>query len=300
MEIFKRTESGLPAIQRLAAIEIETWLKVRTKRDDLAVIEREAIEVVADALESGAAVPGESAALRKLRDDLSNLSAALATLRTRRLAAIDGTRTAKAAAIREQAAAKQAQAEEIERKSAPLIAKLAALEDIDVLKILSGTVSEFSGFTLPVSVQPLSVRLRFEAENLRALAVRMEAQSLNADGAADGYDLESLVRAVYADPSVVGPPIAQIENWYASSMELVEAYEKSQFSNTHLIKPAGFELRIQWVNGSISERNSFVQTLGARINASGATALPHVPAPQTITPVPPLPPMQQICTRTFA
>jgi hypothetical protein len=299
IELFKKPEVGPAAIQKLAGVEIETWLKVRTKREDLAIIEREAIEALADALESGAVVPGESSRLRKAREELSDLAAALSTLRSRRIASMEKARAEKVSALREQAASRRAQMEDLARKSANLFAKLGTLENIDVdpSKLLALPAGEWSGFAVPASV-----RMKAEAENLESIARRIEDEPLEASGVAEveGHNLEDLVSAIYQHSgATITPSLSSIEAWFATSMQRAADYGDVEFPKP-LTRPSGERLHLEWSYGEIAERNSFVEAFAARISLNGATALPHTATAQQIIAVEPLRPMERIYTRTFA
>ncbi len=292
MEI-RKSEPGTPAA--IANVEIQTWLKLRAKRHELTTVEGGTVEALTDALIAGTATPAENPKLLRLRDEVRDLAGALATLRNRRIVAMEAIRRAKADAIRAEAIAARAKLEELSRKSSAVIAKLSLLEEIDLSKMLNQPFGEWSGFLVPASS-----RLQFEIDNLEQTAVRIEAQPLDASGSVDGADLESLIREMYANPVVLTPPIPAVEYWHDQVLKRAEEFAAKEFP-TPFQRPEGVRFHLEWGHeGVISGKGSFIEKYGGRIGMEGATALPPKLAVQEIIPEQPLPPMERNHRRIYA
>jgi hypothetical protein len=290
-ELFKKPEVGPAAIQKLAYTERHVFHKWLSKRSELEALERETIEALADAVLADTATVGENVTLQKVRSESSDLRSVLATIRQRRIVALQKTRATRVAEMRDECSAKRAHLDELNRKSAALVAKLSSLENVemDAAKLLALPPGEWNGFA-----QLLSTRLRFEADNLGMRADRLAAESLPGAGAAQAADLPAICDAILSDSSVVTPELPAVERWMSECIERAEIFGASQYP-APLQKPSGSpSFHLEWRDGKILENSSYVEVFNARITSTGVvTVLPQHFEPQVIGPAPIFPPLKQ-------
>lgn len=278
----KQPDIGPAAIQKLGKIEVDTWLRLCQKRTEINDLEADRALAFVDAFESGTTEPGENKVLQRLRSEVIDLENSLGPLRARRISIIEGIKGEKVAAMRDETSSKRSQLEELNKKSAALLQKWGSLEgiNVDAAALMKLPIGDWSGWALP-----LSQRLQFEADNLERTANRLEAQTIASSGTADGTDLESLVRAIYsANPEAVTPPIADIEKWFAGSLERLAAFVQREYSHGCVKPLANFSAHLVWSDGLIQEGGSFVQAHNLKVSGTAETVLPFQPAPQTIIP----------------
>jgi hypothetical protein len=261
MEIFRR-DVGPAAVQKLAALEIATWRKVRAKRTELESAESEGIRAIADALESGTvATPGEKVKVRKLRDEVHDLTSLLGEFRNRRIATIAKMRDASVMELRARAGEKRNQIAELDRKTAPLLLKLSELEGVpfDRGVLHAQRLAEFSGNrelylgTIAGTYVPNSHKIGVEAEFFEKRAEQLQTTPLEASGMAEGDSLDELVTDILNHPGRITPELQAVEVWFAESSARVVRFEEQNYP-APLVKPDGIHFHLEWSEGECSKR----------------------------------------------
>lgn len=279
-----QTETSTAA--KLAAVELQTWGLMQKKRFALEAQERGAVESFTDGLLSGVTAPTESKKLTQARAEVAELAAGLASLRNRRILLIEKSRAGKVAEQHAIAEAKRTELADLNSQTDALLKKLSALQSVEFDRsvlhmqlIGQGWANAPRQYCLSAVMtsgthQPRFSFIEWEIEYAEKVATQLEEQPLPASGSAEGDDLASLLRSVYANPEVITPPIVDVERFHAESLERLSCYEDENFPSP-LTKPAGVpHFCLTWEAGKLVERSSYVEAFGARLGLDRIFVLP--------------------------
>jgi hypothetical protein len=269
-------QAGRDAIAKIAATELDTWDRVHRMRVEVDSAGALSLEAAADALIRGENIAGalDSPKARKIRDEVETLLSLLGPLRQRRIAAIKVHFANQVLQMREQAAAKRAEVAEIDERLAPLLSLMSDIEDIKFDRSITlsqqadGRFENAGRELLAPSTryamsggfpcaEPLSCRLRAEADQIEREAARVQTRSVPDSGAVNADSLDALIKAVYRDPTTIGPAIENLTDWFRACDGRMRRHEQN---NRHLSQGAvtKFMAFIVWRAGTIVESESYI------------------------------------------
>jgi hypothetical protein len=263
-------------VERLHRIELEWSAKLRTKKRELAELERSSGDTVMAAINAGdgdSTIAAVSARMAAIRSELFTIERTVAAVRQQRAASIPLISKAEAEPLRARAGELDAEANAIAARRDVLLAQLQELEGARFIVpsrdlLMTAASAGVVGVEI-VYYAPKSERLREQAQALRDQATRLEStKAVMAGGTPELADLDQLIDAACSDPLVIGPTVAEIEAWY----EAQRARGTARLAQLERVGSTGSErarlvFTIAWRNGSLDPQNC-----AARIRGLGQPA----------------------------
>lgn len=209
-------EQARAEVARLAETELKMFTELTGQRAEAEAITARAAETVLDGADLSDAI-GQAA---RAKAAIELHERAIEAARRRRLDAIRAAYRTEAAELRQQAVPKRAEAEAIDRKTAPLLAKLAEIEGVPYTAAVLSAERDYKaplGDIRPICHVPRSAALRAEAADLEKRAAEIEHRdplTFQHAGQATGATLAELAAAVLKEPMAAGAPLSDVARWY--------------------------------------------------------------------------------------
>jgi hypothetical protein len=222
--------------------------------------------IVAADLDGGdvdAVTTNEASAVSQLAAKLAATRQAIDAARARRPAAIQHVWAMQAAEIRQEAAKKRAEADELQGKVDPLLAELRRLTDVDYVPLPPPT--RLNAGEMVKYVVPAMQWRRMEASELDAHAAELESRKVPESGSISGSSLDELLAQVRSDSMRIAPVEHEIEGWAKAAEQ--QARERWKHTTPrpygHYVPIDSVAFTLIWRAGKIVTGESFARAIGA-------------------------------------
>jgi hypothetical protein len=213
-------------VERLCQVERDWSARRRQLASDIADLVSRSGDLVLDAAldgDAGATSGALSSRLAAMRAEVEAVESTIAASRRRRSESIPTIAQCEAEQLRQQAVELRDAATEREPKTAELLAALQEWEGCTYAPTApqrgSGPVSgAIGGAPAVVMVStPRTLELRQQADILDRQALEVDRRQPVTSGMVTADDFDGIEAAIFADPMRMGPPMSDVEVWFASA-----------------------------------------------------------------------------------